>query len=213
MKLINITGSIILLFLVSCNSSRITHSWKSKTVLPQKYNKILVLSLNNETDIGTAQKMENHLIDDLTDLGYIASSSLNEYGPKAFRKMDEETVINKLQNSGFDAVITIVLLNKSQEKKYVPGGYWSYFNSVYDRIYMPGYYATNTRYFWESNLYDVLTSEMLYSVKTESFDPASSNILGHEYGKIIVRDMVKKKVLNRRQKVWVEKEIAGTVPD
>ena len=210
MKIIKLTGSIILLLLVSCNSSRITHSWKSKTVSPQKYNKILVLSLNNETDFGTAQKMETHMVDDLTSLGYTASSSLSEYGPKAFRKMDEETVINKLQHSGFDAVITIVLLNKSQEKKYVPGSYWNYFNSVYDRIYTPGYYATNTRYFWESNLYDVRTSEMLYSVKTESFDPASSNILGHNYGKIIVRDMLKKKVLNRRQKVLVEKEIAGT---
>jgi hypothetical protein len=38
----------------------------------------------------------------------------------------------------------------------------------------PGYYETNTRYFWEANLYDLGNSEMIYSIQTESFDPAST---------------------------------------
>ena len=121
--------------------------------------------------------------------------------------MDEKTLVEKLQNSGFDAVITIVLLDKSKERNYVPGHVyyspymiyqrrlWGYYSTIYDRIYEPGYYTVNTRYFWESNFYDLTTKELIYSVQTESFDPASSENLGHEYGKMIVMDMVKNHVL------------------
>ena len=64
-----------------------------------------------------------------------------------------------------------------------------------DRIYSPGYYQVDTKYFWESNLYDISNKQLLYSVQTQSFDPGSSAGLGHEYGQLIINDMVKNKVL------------------
>ena len=211
MKAIKITASLAFLFLLSCSSSHITHSWKSEYILSKKYNKILVLGLNIEEDIRTREKMENHMVGDLRELGYTAVSSLKEYGPKAFRKMDEEAVIAELQSSGYDAVITIALLDKSKEKHYVPGRvyyspyiiyqrrFWGYYTTIYDRIYTPGYYTTDTRYFWESNFYDVAAKDLLYSVQTESFDPASVENLAHEYGKLIVGDMLKHQVLTKPQ--------------
>ena len=207
MKIIHSISILFAAFLMGCSSSRITHSWKAENILSKKYNKILVLGLNGDTDISTREKMENHMAGDLVELGYTAVSGLKEYGPKSFRKMDEETLVEKLQNSGFDAVITIVLLDKSKERNYVPGHVyyspymiyqrrlWGYYSTIYDRIYEPGYYTVNTRYFWESIFYDLTTKELIYSVQTESFDPASSENLRHEYGKMIVMDMVKNHVL------------------
>jgi hypothetical protein len=203
--------SIWLLFLVACSSSRITHSWKSDITPAKKYNKILVIALNEEKHMDARQQMENHLVGDLKNLGYHAVSAINEYGPKEFRKMSEEAVLDKLQNSGIDAVITIVLLDKTKERYYVPGNiyyspyapyyrhFWGYYTTMYNRIYTPGYYVIDTRYFWESNLFDVASKELLYSVQTESFDPASSEALAHEYGQLIVKDMVKKQVLNKKE--------------
>jgi hypothetical protein len=185
-------------------------------VVPKNFKKILVLGLNTESDINTREKMENHMVGDLKLLGYSAVSGLKEYGPKSFRNMDEDDMLAKLNNSGFDAVITIVLLDKQKERNYVPGHvyyspymiyqsrFWRYYNTMYDRIYTPGYYAIDTRYFWESNLYDLTTKELLYSVQTESFDPASAETLGHEYGKMIVNDMVKNNVLAKPQVVTVK---------
>lgn len=65
--------------------------------------------------------MEQHLVNDLTELGYTATSSLKEYGPKAFEKITEHYVLDKIKNSGFDSVLTNVLLDKSKERHYVPG--------------------------------------------------------------------------------------------
>jgi hypothetical protein len=66
---------------------------------------------------------------------------------------------------------------------------------LYNRIYEPGYYVVDTKDFWESNLYDMPTQKLVYSVQTQSFDPGSSESLGHGYGQLIVKDMVKNHIL------------------
>jgi hypothetical protein len=73
--------------------------------------------------------------------------------------------------------------------------FWGYYTTIYDRIYTPGYYSVDTKYFWESNFYDIATRELLYSVQTRSFDPGSAESLAHEYGRIIIGDMDKNGIL------------------
>ena len=197
----------------SCTSSRITSSWKSPDLQQRKYKKILVLGLLKETDHLLREKMEEHIIGDLKILGYDAVCSCVEYDPKAFNNMKEQEAIQKLSAGGIDAVLTVVLLDKSKERYYVPGrvnytpyniynrNWWGYYSTMYGRIYEPGYYETSTKYFWESNFYELETKQLLYSVQTESFDPASTQSLAHEYGKLIVNSMVKNNVLVDQTKV------------
>jgi len=210
---------VLILLLVAiglgCSTSRITTSWKSGNTLPRRYNKIMVLGLIREADRSSQVNMENHLVGDLKGLGYNAVSSFQEYGPKAFDNMDEEAAVGKIKNSGVDAVLTIVLLDKEKERKYYPGNiyyspygyyynrFWGYRTTLYRRIYEPGYYVTNTKYFWESNFYDMSTQKLVYSVQTQSFDPSTSESMGHNYGQMIVEDMVKNNV------VWKAIEIPG----
>jgi hypothetical protein len=207
MKKITLIGIALIMIITGCTSSRITSSWKAENADTKEYKKILVLGLIREADRTIQENMENHLVNDLKELGFNAIPSLREYGPKAFDKMSEDEALNKLKNSGVDAVVTIVLLDKEKERRYVPGNmyfspygfyyydFWGYYGTLYRRIYEPGYYVTNTKYFWESNLYDMNTKKLVYSVQTQSFDPSNSESLGHEYGKMIVKDMVKKGVL------------------
>ncbi len=196
---------------LGCSSSKITHTWKAENETIQQYKKVLVLGLIKEADRSIQENMENHLVSDLELLGYQAVSSLREFGPKAFDKMTEEKALEKLKNSAIDAVITIVLLDKEKESRYVPGNvfysrygiyhnrFWGYRASLYQRIYEPGYYVTDTKYFWESNVYDMSTQKLVYSVQTQSFDPANSESMAHEYGKLIVKSMVKENVLQDKK--------------
>lgn len=204
-------GFLLLLAWVAagCSSSRITATWKAENTVPQKYNKILVLGLIREADRSLQQNMENHLVGDLREKGYNAVSSLTEFGPKIFDKLEEGAAIEKLKNSGIDAVVTIVMLDKKKEQKYIPGNmyyspygiyynrFWGYSTTLYRRIYEPGYYVTETRYFWESNLYDMSTQKLVYSVQTESFDPVNSESMAHEYGKMMMNDMMEQQVLKQ----------------
>ena len=196
----------ILLSQLSCSNSKITSSWKAGNINPGKYDKVLVLGLIRETDRTIREKMEEHLIGDLQRLGYTAVSSMAVFGPAAFTRMTEENAINQVTEAGADAVLTIVLLDKSKEQRFISGrlpfdgpAYYNrfggYYTTMYDRIYSTGYYVTDTKYFWESNFYDMSTRQLLYSVQTQSFSPSSSQELGHHYGLLIVNDMIKKHVL------------------
>jgi len=207
MKTNIIVSFVIMVFMISCSSSRITHSWKSDNIPEKKFSKIMVVSVIAGSDWSIRDKMEAHLVGDLTDKGYVAVSAIKEYGPKYFENMKEAAVLDKLSNSGVDAVITVVLLDKNKERYYVPGrvyyspytiyqrNFWGYYSTIYERIYTPGYYQVDTKYFWESNFYDLKNKSLLYTVQTETFDPESVEILAHEYGLLIVNDMNKKAVL------------------
>jgi len=211
MKKINWIGLSLLLIFAGCSSSKITSSWKAENTVARQYNKILVLGLIREADRTIQVNMEDHFVGDLKELGYNAVSSFTEYGPKAFDNMDEASALNKLKNSGIDAVITIVLLDKQKERKYVPGNvyyspysyysnrFWGYRTTLYQRIYEPGYYVTDTKYFWESNFYDMSDQRLLYSAQTETFDPANSESMGHEYGLLIVKNLVTQNILLKKQ--------------
>jgi len=209
MKNLKWIALFLLAAITGCSSSKITSSWKAENAMIPQYKKIMVLALIRESDRSIQENMENHLVGDLKEQGYTAVSSLQEYGPKAFDNLDEQGAISKLRNSGIDAVITIVLLDKKKESRYIPGNvyyspyryyqnrFWGYRTTLYQRVYEQGYYITDTKYFWESNLYDMSTQTLVYSVQTESFDPANTQTMGHEYGKIIIDDMIKKEVVKK----------------
>lgn len=202
---------LVCFFCTACTTTKITSSWHSKELTNTNFKKILILSLSHDTNKAIQQKMENHLVEGLQQLNYAATSAYQEYGPKAFENMDENIALQQIKNSGIDAIITIVLLDKTKERKYIPGNihftpytvyynkFWGYQSTIYHRIYEPGYYVTNEKYFWETNLYDMRNNSqaLIYSVQSQSFDPTNSETLAHQYGKLIIADMVKKNMLQQ----------------
>jgi hypothetical protein len=213
MKKINWLVLIFIIIIAGCTTSQITTSWKADNVSPKKYDKILVLGLIGEPDRTIRENMEQHMAGDLMELGYNAVTSMQEYGPKAFENMKEAEALKLLYDKGIDAVVTIVLLDKEKEKYYVPGRvryspyvvyqrrFWGYYSTMYDRIYAPGYYATDTKYFWETNFYDLNDWTLLYSAQSQSFEPGTTQSLAHEYGLMIVKDMVKNNLLQKQAPV------------
>ena len=190
-----------ILFLISCSSTSITYSWRETSTEPWHYRKVMVVGIINNGDLNLREKMEGHLADDLNAKGYNATSSLKIYGPKSFQQVNEKTMLQQLQKEGYDALLTIVLLNKEKEKYYRPsrmyytpysvyyGNFWGYYSTIYERTYEPGYYTESTNYFWESNMFDVKSKKLVYAVQTKSFDPASVEKLAHEYGKSICTNL------------------------
>jgi hypothetical protein len=197
-----------MLLIMACNTSKITSSWKAENVQPVKYKKILVLGLINDPDGTIRVAMEANIVSNLKDLGYIAVCSCDEYDSKAFENMKEQEALAKLTHGGVDAVLTVVLLDKTKEMYYVNdktnysissdyhNRFWGYYTTMSDRVYSKGYYVTNTSYFWETNLYSFdKMQQLLYSAHSRSFDPQSTSTLTYEYGKMIVKDLLKKNII------------------
>lgn len=209
MKKILLIIPVILLMLASCNSTRITSSWKSDDAPKQSYKKIMVLGILNQKDRTLRTELEKQLVNELKADGYTAVSAMEEYGPKAFDKVKEDDIAAQLKSSGYDAVMTTVLLDKSKEQYYQPGTvsyqpigirrFGRYYATIYDRIYDPGYYTNSTQYFLESNLYDIGTGDLIYSVQSKAVDPSSIEGLGKDYSKKITKDLRNKSVLSGKR--------------
>jgi hypothetical protein len=166
-----------------------------------------VLGVLKDNDRELQVKMEKHLAGDLRELGYNATAANEVFPPGTFVKGDTVRATSAINSKGYDAVLTIVLLDKVKERYYVPGRiaytpysiyntrFDRYYFTVYDRIYAEGYFTTDTKIFWESNFYDVANKAMLYSAQTRSFDPGSKQSLAHYYGILIANSLVSKNVL------------------
>lgn len=210
MKEIPIVLFASLLALASCSSTKVTSSWKADKLQTSQYKKIMVLGIINQKDRTLREELENQLVAKLKLQGYDAHSALVEYGPKAFSKFQEDEIADQLKNSGYDAVLTTVLLDKTKDKNYTPGNvryqpagvYYNrfrrYYTTVYDRVYTPGYYTTSTNFFLESNFYSTDTGDLIYSVQSKAFDPSSSVSLSNDYTKMIIKDMKKNGIIEKR---------------
>ncbi len=195
---------LIVLLIASCSgSTKITSSWKSPDVTSSELSskKVMVVALLPDKDRELQKSMEMQLVNELKTKGVNAVSAFQTFGPKYFPQ-DEQKALNKLHETGIDNVLTIVLLDKNKEKSYTPGrvdimpvGYYrnwfGYYRTVYTRVYTPGYYTSNTRLYWESNLYDLRGNKLLYSAQSESFDPSSISQLASDYSVKIIGDMAK----------------------
>ncbi len=196
-----------LAFLISCQPTKITQSWAAKDAKPTKYKKVLVLGVLTDNDLELQSKIENHLADDLRGMGYLAIPSNKVFPPGTFVKGDTARAAAAIDGKGFDAILTIVLLDKMKEPYYIPGRitdytYYDkysrfnrYINTVAEQIYTPGYYGENTKYIWENNFYDLNSRRLIYSARSRSFDIATKSTLAHTYGQLMAKSLVEKNIL------------------
>ena len=129
------------------------------------------------------------------------------FPPGTFVKGDTARAIAAMDGKGFDAIFTVVLLDKNKERFYVPGKitdysnynnysrFDRYYNTVAEKIYTNSYYGEETKYIWENNFYDLSTRQMIYSARSRSFDFTSKNVLAHTYGQLMVSSLINKKIL------------------
>jgi hypothetical protein len=196
----------LLAFLISCQPSKITQSWAVKDAKPTKYKKILVLGVLTDNDSELQTKIENHLAEDLRDLGYLAIAANKVFPAGTFAKGDTARAVAAMNGKGFDAILTIVLLDKKKEPYFVPGrmnedaylrngGFNRYYNIVAEQIFAPGYYGEETKYVWENNFYDISSRRLIYSARSHSFDITSKSTLAHTYGLLMAQSLVDKNIL------------------
>lgn len=192
--------TLIVLLIVSCNTTHIISSWTSEKPPADIMNKVLILGvMQNRQD---NDNIKNEMVSELKLNGINAIAATTIFGPKRFKGLSEEQITEKLKGSDFSSVMIIFLVDKEKEKSYTPGssyaaprvvGYSRYYRRYivrYDHMYTPGYYNTSTNYVLEADLYSVNDDDaIIYSAQTKSYDPVNSRDLGISFSKSIVQEM------------------------
>jgi len=198
--------SFILLLATSCSSTKVLSSWSLNPPPVGAMDKVLVLGVMQ--NMQQKDEVEQAMVNQLNRSEVNAGTATSLFGPKGFRGMSEEQITDKLRGSNFTSVMIVSLVDKEKEKNYVRGmrysaprvvGYSRYYRRyivVYDQIYTPGYYATNTNYVLEADIYTVNDDDQLvYSAQTRSYDPRNARALGESFAKAIVDELKTKGII------------------
>jgi hypothetical protein len=200
----------MLLLVFGCSSStEITGSWRNKNTPNEGINNILVTALTSKA--AARQTVETDLANVLQKNGYKSMKSIDILPPSFTdgKEPDKEVILDKIKGNDIDAILTVALIDKETENRYVPGStgyapvprfdyygrFWGYYSTWYPTLYSPGYYTEDKVYFIETNLYDADTEELLWSAQSETYNPASLESFSKEFANVMVDQMATDGVL------------------
>src|SRR5687768_6275181 len=124
MKRFSIYYLIMVASMVACSpATEITGSWKSPQINGQEISSILVTALTSKTN--ARQTVEDDLANALQRHGYNAVKSMNVMPPTftESKEPDKEVLLAKIKGTNVDAILTVALIDKETENRYVPGNY------------------------------------------------------------------------------------------
>jgi len=200
---------LILGLLMACTSSTmITGSWTSPRKTAKTYDHILVAALTD--NVSAKGKLEEDFASAFADRGIAVKKSIDVFPPNFSKENNnKEALLGKIRNDGTDAILTISLVDKETETRYVPGtvsyapypfypyygSFWGYYSFVYPQVYSPGYYTEEKVYYIETNLYDAQTEDLIWSAQSETYNPANLDRFSEDFVNAIIRKMERDKVL------------------
>lgn len=193
----------ILVALGACSQkAKVTSSWADPSLKSYGANNILVFGISNND---TTQKLyENVFVDEFAKTNVQAMASFKTVG--TIPDPDRKTVEAAIKSTGASAVlITHAIDSTSKTQTYpgtihfLPGGYYGsmygYYGHTYQAVYTPPTSVTRTTLMLETNLYDVATEKLVWSVQSEAIDP---KLLRTDFERIVniqISDMKKNGVI------------------
>jgi hypothetical protein len=194
-----------------CSSStKITALWKSPKNLDSPPRNVLVAALTARTS--ARQQVETDLVNLLQENGVEATSSIELLPPnlQSADKPDPSALLKKVTEKNVDAIITIALVDKQKETRYVGGasgyapitsfGYYGRFSGYYTAWFpmmvSPGYYQEDKRYFIETNLYDAKSERLLWSAQSETYNPTNLKTFSENFAQVIINKMKADRLIN-----------------
>lgn len=188
--------ALLIVLTTSCSSTQITSSWRDpdKQIHAGDWKKVLVVALlRNETN---RRRAEDEMVKYLHGKGVTSYQYLGEdFNPK-----NEEALRNKIKDDGFDAAITMRLIDVEKEKVFTPEQHYMYpmyyhnYSHYYYRSWgyytTPGYYTITKKFLIETVIYSISDDKIIWSGITETYDPAGVEKLTNEIARVIHKKML-----------------------
>jgi hypothetical protein len=200
---------ICLLLLTGCRpATEVTATWTNPEAQDINYNNVLVFAITER--ISVKQTMETALAEELHAQGINASTSMEEFPPRLRDQLieDKNTLMDIIEGNGYDAILTVAVVDEETETRYVPGtgampwapmgrfgyygNFWGYYNYWSPFMYDPGYYQEERIYFIETNLYDANTESLVWSAQSETVNPQDLNSFSNQLAEVTADELSEK---------------------
>jgi len=187
-----------LILMNSCATKDIVREWDSSEDYEQNIDRILIMGLVNQLSL--RNDVEYDMVDAANKFGLKATNSMAMFPPELGKPFeDTERLRLRLQERGFDAILTVAIIDieaeryVGPEKRYVPLVYYNRFTNYYHRtellVYKPGYFSLKTRYFLETNIYELKAGRLVWSGRSTVFDPQDVERFVPRYSKKLFKEL------------------------
>jgi hypothetical protein len=197
-----------LVTLASCTApSKITASWKNPTEANRNYKVIFVAAMTKNNIVRST--FESDIAAELNKNNVRTLKSIDEFPPQFSKdSIPKDALMSAVKKDGSEAILTITILKKTTESRYVSGGYypgsrfgyygnfWGYYNYWYPYAYDDSYYVMTDVYYIETNLYDSKTELLLWSAQTRSYTYEGINSFSKELATVVVEKLKSDKLIS-----------------
>lgn len=195
-----IISILIVLAVGACAPTRLTSVWRDDAYTVGNVKAILIKGIaSNQRD---SRILEEAFIRKLTQTGVHADTGTHSASDDNLKESPEtrSELIAEARQKQADALLIIRLAGIIKKKIYHPPRPYFMSPSFCDLRYRPyccaapfwyepGYYTEHPFFQIESNLYDVQTSQLIWSAASETFDPGSINALAESASGTIIENL------------------------
>lgn len=203
--------SVAVLFmfvLISCGpTQKITSSWINPEIKERpKYTKIFIMAMAQNQSYKATIEQDLAYAANAKKLQVIKSSEFfqpNFTSSGSNTPVDKEEILKKVREAGCDVIMTVALVDKKSETRYVPGtttyspymgyggmgayGFGGYYGYAYPSMYStPGYYTEDKTYFMQANLFDAASEKLIWAAQSEAYDPTKISTFSRDYADLLV---------------------------
>jgi hypothetical protein len=177
----------------ACASTQIVSTWRDPAIGPMQFRKVVGIALSQDSTL-------RRLAEDQFVRAVGPGTAIAGYGVVDDSEMrDKATVQQRVEAAGADGVVVFRLVGVEQQERWVPpttyGNAWGYWGSVAPLVYEPGYLTTDRIVQIETNAYDVATARLVWSARSETFNPKDASALIDGVVDASVAELRKEKLL------------------
>jgi hypothetical protein len=201
----------------SCSASKEPAGvWvNSEKIKGKSFKKIFIVVMT--ADIEARSVIENDLATEAREKGYQVVKSIDAIPPSLQdpKLPAKEEIMNKVKDSSCDAIFVCAVLKNedaisyTKEKTthapntgvtYYGGSFFGYYNNYYSTVTTRAYYTKEKTYYIQSNLYDVPTQEIMWSVRSEILNPSSLKNFSIVYSRSLILKLENSTLLQKAKK-------------
>lgn len=181
----------------ACMTTKKTAEWRDDSYTGGKFDNILVIGVAQQNSV--RRMFESNVVSELKAKNVTAIPSFSIMASD--EKISKESVKAAIAGKKVDAVLVTHLVGVDEQEVYYPPtytptmgpgyGYYGYYSRVYDYVYEPGYYQKYKVVKIETNLYNVSTEKLVWSMQSETIDPDIEEHLVRDNIKIFMEGLAR----------------------
>ncbi|MEO9804765.1 MAG: hypothetical protein ABJF04_16030 [Reichenbachiella sp.] len=198
--------SLTLLLLNSCLPEGYMRTWSTDLDYDKDFKKIMIMGLVNNVTLRS--DIEYEVVTAAQKTNLTATNSLSMFPPELGKPFEDvERFKTRLREKGFDGIITVALIDIKAERyippetNYEPLVYYdrfrTYYFRTYDLVYRPGYFSQYSKYFIETNFYELKGGTLVWSGRSQIFNPDELESYSRTYSRGLFKELLQEGVISK----------------